>query len=413
MGFRFQRITTYYDAYLDQFNVQNRGLPAQPYAVQHHTLIQDRFGWSDFWEASLERLGYETTPVVIANAESMQKQWAAENNVKYSDTNWMSEIMLAQISTFKPDILFLQPWSSVFGPHFIRQCRALCPSIKLVFGWCGEAHPSADFFQEHDLVFTCAPDTLAYLQSNDIHAIHLNHAFEPQVLKHLSSCNTPHSDVGFIGQILSGDDFHNNRALTFAQIAKHADVVFYGNVTSSGQPARDIKSLLRTSYYKTLQIMRGSGLRSLAQFFPHYHLLSEQEAHANRTSAFNFLHAQAHPPIFGLQMYCTLANFKICLNTHGPSQYASNQRLYEATGVGTCLLTDWKDNLPSLFEPDKEVVTYRSAEEAIEKIQYLLDHDDERAAVAAAGQRRTLRDHTLKQRIQQVDELLQKHLHRH
>ncbi|HEX3051737.1 MAG TPA: glycosyltransferase, partial [Aggregatilineaceae bacterium] len=365
MGFRFQRITTYYDAYLDQFNVQNRGLPAQPYAVQHHTLIQDRFGWSDFWEASLERLGYETTPVVIANAESMQKQWAAENNVKYSDTNWMSEIMLAQISTFKPDILFLQPWSSVFGPHFIRQCRALCPSIKLVFGWCGEAHPSADFFQEHDLVFTCAPDTLTYLQSNGIHAAHLNHAFEPQILEYISgyNANTPRSDVGFIGQILSGADFHNNRALSFARIARQVDIALYGYVPSFPQPT-DLKSRLSRNYYKSLRIMRDWGFTSLAQHFPRYPLLARQEAGHHRVSAFNFLHAQAHPPIFGLAMYRTMANFKICLNAHGPSEYASNQRLYEATGVGTCLLTDWKDNLPSLFEPDKEVVTYRSAEEA-------------------------------------------------
>ena len=40
-----------------------------------------------------------------------------------------------------------------------------------------------------------------------------------------------------------------------------------------------------------------------------------------------------------------------------------------------------------------EVVTYRSPEEGIEKALYLLDREEGRRAIAAAGQRRTLRDH--------------------
>ncbi|MDQ3755068.1 MAG: glycosyltransferase, partial [Acidobacteriota bacterium] len=73
---------------------------------------------------------------------------------------------------------------------------------------------------------------------------------------------------------------------------------------------------------------------------------------------------------------------------------ASNMRLFEATGVGSCLLTDWRANISTLFEPDREVVTYRNAEECIEKATYLLDHESERQQIARAGQRRTLREHT-------------------
>ena len=74
--------------------------------------------------------------------------------------------------------------------------------------------------------------------------------------------------------------------------------------------------------------------------------------------------------------------------------------------MGTCLITEWKKNLADLFEPDLEVVTYRSAEECIEKVRYLLDHDEERQAIAAAGQKRTLRDHTFARRVRQLDELI-------
>ena len=38
-------------------------------------------------------------------------------------------------------------------------------------------------------------------------------------------------------------------------------------------------------------------------------------------------------------------------------------RLFEATGVGTFLLTDFKDNLQTLLEPNREVVAWRSVNE--------------------------------------------------
>ena len=90
--------------------------------------------------------------------------------------------------------------------------------------------------------------------------------------------------------------------------------------------------------------------------------------------------------------------------------YAGNARLFEATGMAACLLTDWKLNLPDIFEPDVEVVTYKSSEECLEKARYLLDHEDERKAIAEAGQRRILRDHTYTQRALQMDELIQRTL---
>ena len=111
-------------------------------------------------------------------------------------------------------------------------------------------------------------------------------------------------------------------------------------------------------------------------------------------------------------MFQKLHDSKVVLNIHGdnsPSS-ATNMRLFEATGVGTCLLTDWKENLHDLFEPEVEVVTYRTTEECIEKVNYLLENDTERKAIAAAGQRRTLKDHTVKQRVEQIDEIIRKHI---
>jgi spore maturation protein CgeB len=107
-------------------------------------------------------------------------------------------------------------------------------------------------------------------------------------------------------------------------------------------------------------------------------------------------------------MYQQLRDSKISLNTHidVSPRSASNMRLFEATGVGSCLLTDWRENIAKLFEPDVEVATYRSAAECIEKVDYLLQHEDERQAIARAGQRRTLREHTYTQWAAKIDALI-------
>ncbi len=102
----------------------------------------------------------------------------------------------------------------------------------------------------------------------------------------------------------------------------------------------------------------------------------------------------------------------MCFNIHGEiaKGCAGNLRLFEATGVGTCLITDWKRNLSELFEPEKEVITYKTKEECIEKIKWLLMNPLETQKIAKAGQARTLKDHTTENRAELIHELLKSNL---
>ena len=90
--------------------------------------------------------------------------------------------------------------------------------------------------------------------------------------------------------------------------------------------------------------------------------------------------------------------------------YANNMRLFEATGVGALLITDCKENLSEMFEPGKEVVVYRGAEECVELIRYYLEHEEERQTIAAAGQQRTLREHSYYQRMKELVEIVRKYI---
>ena len=115
--------------------------------------------------------------------------------------------------------------------------------------------------------------------------------------------------------------------------------------------------------------------------------------------------------MIALDYFQLLAKSKINLNNHidCAEGYAGNIRLFEATGMGACLMTDWMINLPEMFEDGVEIVAYRNAGECVEKVNYLLEHPQELAAIAAAGQRRTLRDHTYVNRAQQLDEIYFNH----
>jgi spore maturation protein CgeB len=72
--------------------------------------------------------------------------------------------------------------------------------------------------------------------------------------------------------------------------------------------------------------------------------------------------------------------------------------------MGSCLLTDYGQNIHDLFEPDAEVVAYRSVGEAINKICFLLENESARQAVAIAGQKKTLRSHTIRNRCELIND---------
>jgi spore maturation protein CgeB len=83
-------------------------------------------------------------------------------------------------------------------------------------------------------------------------------------------------------------------------------------------------------------------------------------------------------------------------------------RLFEATGVGTFLLTDFKDNLHALFQPDSEVAVWRSVDDCLTAINRHLGDDHCRDEIARAGQTRTFAQHTYRHRAIEILSLVDK-----
>jgi spore maturation protein CgeB len=66
--------------------------------------------------------------------------------------------------------------------------------------------------------------------------------------------------------------------------------------------------------------------------------------------------------------------------------------------------------LHDLFDVGREVASYRTAEDCAQTIRRYLGDTEARQAMAAAGQARTLRDHTYRVRMQEFLEIVHKRM---
>ena len=94
---------------------------------------------------------------------------------------------------------------------------------------------------------------------------------------------------------------------------------------------------------------------------------------------------------------------RVCVNIHGPhSKQATNPRTFEILGSGAFELVDNKPRLSEQLTDGKEIATYDTADEFVELIEYYLDHESERNAIADRGYQRVQRDHTYTDRLEQI-----------
>ncbi len=83
-----------------------------------------------------------------------------------------------------------------------------------------------------------------------------------------------------------------------------------------------------------------------------------------------------------------------------------SNRIYAACGNGAFYLSWYNPGMEDLFEIDREIVVFNDLDEMVDKARYYLEHEDERRAIAAAGQARVLRDYSWSQRFEQMFDIV-------
>lgn len=77
-------------------------------------------------------------------------------------------------------------------------------------------------------------------------------------------------------------------------------------------------------------------------------------------------------------------------------------RHFEINACGGFQLSYYVEGLERYYDIGEEIALFVSPEDLVEKIRYYLKHKDEREAIALRGYERTLRDHTMEQRLREI-----------
>jgi len=344
-------VDTCYPAFLASHYQATPELARSPYETQWRSLMGTFFGTADAYSHYLRELGHDSHEVVV-NCEPLQQAWAREHGL---DGASCEDVLLAQVEDFRPDVIYLQ------NLHVLTDTMmaALRRSNALVAGQIASAAPPDQRLRMFDLLLTSFPHYVERFERAGVAAEYFRIGFDPRVLEQISDISSEH-DVVFVGALNGIRHRRGNRPIAYA--------------------ARKL----------TLDVW-GYDLRGRTPWSP--------------------LRARYRGEAWGIDMFRILASSRIVLNRHitDARQYANNMRLYEATGVGSLLVTDAKENLADLFEPDSEVVTYRSGHELVAQVRRYQADEDARREIAAAGQARTLRDHTYAVRMSELAEILERH----
>lgn len=85
---------------------------------------------------------------------------------------------------------------------------------------------------------------------------------------------------------------------------------------------------------------------------------------------------------------------------------AVNQRVFDVPACNGFLLTDHRQQISELFEPEKEIVFYRDIEEIPSLVEKYLHDREARLKVVKAARKRILADHTYDRRMERLTEIM-------
>jgi spore maturation protein CgeB len=364
-------VDTCYPAFLAEHYAQRPGLERAPYDEQLAALMARRFGTSDVYSHELRRLGHDAIEVV-ANGPRLQRAWAAEHRrerllAPMTDLPTRAgaaarqlfgrRVLRAQVAAFDPDVVYFQDLGVASRPELDR----LRAAGRLVVGQIASAAPGPEVLRGYDLVVTSFPHYVARFRALGVDSEYLPISFDTRLLDEVAvDGDRPHGAV-FVGGVNPG--VHPAGVALLERLCRQVDLDVWGY----GAEALPSPSAIR---------------------------------------------ARHHGEAWGVDMYRVLARSRVVVNRHieAAEGWANNMRLYESTGMGALLLTEQAPNLGSLFAPGAEVAAYADEDQLVALLGELLADDERRAAIAAAGHERTLREHTYAHRIAQLAAMLEARL---
>lgn len=124
-----------------------------------------------------------------------------------------------------------------------------------------------------------------------------------------------------------------------------------------------------------------------------------------------FIFKHRYPELFPFIINKSISSFeaakiyrtsKICLNIHLEKNHSLNPRTFEIMASGAFELIDRRDDYHGFLTPNEDLVDFSTPDEMIDKIRYFLTHDEERNAIANAGQQKVCPTFSMKELIHAI-----------
>ena len=288
---------------------------------------------------------------IVPDCEILQHKWAEEEMRRERK---IEKILIEQVKKMKTDAVWVFSGVSVVSRELLQELSH--HTKTLILWWSSKLTPSCPY-DAYDLIFSGIPSLVSHFERQGLRAAYLPHAFDER--------------------FLLKNEIHAERI---------PRAVFAGSVDNPAHQGRIelldyLSRRIRIDFY-------GYGLDRFAQDSP--------------------IRVSSHAPVWGNDLYRLYGSSLVTVhkNIDTAGNFCSAKRIFEACGMGTCLVTEASDDLANFLEPDSEVVTYREKEECYEKIQWLLAHPTEALKIGQKAQQKILSEHTYQKRVSEILKIL-------
>jgi spore maturation protein CgeB len=332
----------------------------------------------------------------------LQGKWIEENNVRLSKSVRRSqiEILLKQLSNRRYDVVLFQGLIPPFHRGQFSEFRANNPRIRLVMAHLGHTF-GPDKLEGIDLVLAASNELKQKFMSMGFKAKTYLHSFPSVVNSQVRQKFWEDRDaVGFVGSSGFGIESHAHRLEVLKNLMSEVKIQAFVDESIESKLSPRFRFAYQDKGYE-FRVQINNIRRSIIKDFNH----KIDESGKNRLS--NIFPESTFAAKYGLEMFKQLGSFKATIHIHtSVVSNAAAMRLFEATGMGCCLISDGK-NLNEMFKLDSEVVSFESPQELIDKVRFLSSQDAQARLIAERGRIRTLKEHSSEIRATQFQKILE------
>ncbi len=296
--------------------------------------------------------------VLPANSLAAINAWAHEHGI--SEPAGDQELMAClkrMIDDFAPDILLVDDPLN-FGGTFVN---GLENRPRLLIGWLGSLPPRGTDLGAFDMVL--ATSELVQAQAR--------------------RCGAPQTAVLRLG-------YPDTIKPHGPEEPRELDVIFIGEVEPGHKLAQQLAKLSQAP-----MLWRGE--------FEQAYRINTRNPRQLPTG----LSMYDRGPATGLELIHAYAQSRIAIHAaHDLVTAEAGQNIFLAAGSGALILAEKRGSITDLFDPESEMLTFDDTDSLIDSIYEMLENPERLVTIARAGQKRCLREHSLRARALELERII-------